>query len=66
MNKELQQSEIVVNDYALNYARQHMYDVYTLDSKTNEITSPDGRFYCYKTSWDISPAMKAGHELIVK
>ena len=66
MREDLKQSEIVVSDYALDYARAHMNDVYTLNSKTNEITSPDGRFYCYKTSWDISPAMKAGYELIIK
>ena len=34
--------------------------IYTLNRKDETIYSPDGRFYCYLSSWIVSPAYKAG------
>lgn len=37
---------------------------YRLNTKTGEVTAPNGRFYCYAPAWPISPAKREGARLI--
>ena len=37
---------------------------YKLNTKTGEVTAPNGRFYCYASAWPISPAKAEGSKLV--
>jgi hypothetical protein len=37
---------------------------YRLNAKTDEVTAPNGRFYCYAPAWPISPAKQEGAKLM--
>lgn len=41
-----------------------MKERYKVIPGTEEIVSPNGRFYCYMSSWNISPAKASGAVLI--